>query len=521
MSSFFPLKKKNFFTKALALLLTVLIVVGPLALPKQSEAVGAVVFDPANTIQGTISAVADSIQTAFSSQAGFKEYVLDPIAWFVAKTLVSAIMRSTINWVNSGFQGSPAYVTDFNAFLENTADEALGEVIYRNLPGLCSPYKLRIQGFLLKQRKKSRTVQCTLTKVAANFQNFLNGVDTSLRPTNWKEWLEITANPQNNIAGNALILENELSISIAGAKNIKLFETQLGNGILSFRDPSCVSDTKKSQEEAYKNVGGLQNTDDYGPEGGGSYTTQKREENNTKTQIEANCPITTPGNIISTQLNKQLGLTSDSLVAADEINELIGALASQLIQGVLGSTGLFGLSKANNQQSSYLDRLAAETPSNAQAITSKAIEFKQISDQESKYLRAKQESLSAVTATEQSLKDLLACEVKANPTAGKATSEIISTQITPLRSPLSEAVASSTGRITRGSEIEKQIGGKESTVTSNQQITLLQEYQKLSTYITAQEAVRAESERDTIVPSMKVLQTEAEENLKKCSGSSS
>ncbi len=519
MNTLFCLTKRTSLKNTLALLLIVSFLLPPaivLTQPKQVEA-QLVVTDPGNTLQSALSAASDYVTAAFTTQAGFKEYVLDPIAWFIAKSLISAIMRSTINWVNSGFQGSPAYVTDFNAFLQNAADEALGEVIYRNIPFLCSPYRLRIQGFLLRQKKKTRVVQCTLTKVAANFQNFLNGVDTSLRPTNWREWVNITANPQNNIAGNALILENELSISIEGSKQIKLFETQLGNGILSFRDPSCVSQTKKAQEEAYKNIGSLQQTEDYGPEGGGSYTTQKREENNTKLQVESNCPITTPGNIISTQINKQLGLTSDSLVSADEINELVGALASQLIQGVLGSTGLFGLSQKNNTQNSFLDRLASEPQGNAQAITSKAIELKQVSDQEGRYLRAKQDSLTAVNSADKSLKDLLACQLKGGASAGKETTDLITNRITPLKGPLEEAVASSTSRSLRATQIEKEIdSSKGAPVKADQQIVLLQEYQKLSTYMTPQEAARAETERETIVPAMKVLQTQAEEGLNKC-----
>lgn len=54
---------------------------------------------------------------------------------------------------------------------------------------------------------------------------------------------------------------------------------------------------------------------------------------------DENGRITTPGTVIAGQINKALGAGQDVLVAADEIDELIGALFYQLVNRVFGSVG--------------------------------------------------------------------------------------------------------------------------------------------------------------------------------------
>jgi hypothetical protein len=56
------------------------------------------------------------------------------------------------------------------------------------------------------------------------------------------------------------------------------------------------------------------------------------------------CNISTPGTVIANQLNKALGVGQDVLVEADEIDELITALLSQLLNRVFSA----GLSNSNN-----------------------------------------------------------------------------------------------------------------------------------------------------------------------------
>jgi hypothetical protein len=73
----------------------------------------------------------------------------------------------------------------------------------------------------------------------------------------------------------------------------------------------------------------------------------------------------TPGSVISDQLDKQLGLGSDKLAAADEINEIVSALLNQVISHVIGGigSGLRGLSSpsGSGNAQSFASLLAGST----------------------------------------------------------------------------------------------------------------------------------------------------------------
>jgi hypothetical protein len=66
------------------------------------------------------SAIATRISaatTAFGVNSLFiKETVADGIAWAVAKLVVREMTTSIVNWINSGFKGNPAFVTDLGGF---------------------------------------------------------------------------------------------------------------------------------------------------------------------------------------------------------------------------------------------------------------------------------------------------------------------------------------------------------------------------------------------------------------------
>ena len=72
------------------------------------------------------------------------------------------------------------------------------------------------------------------------------------------------------------------------------------------------------------------------------------------------CTTVTPGSVISSSLNKALGSGQDSLVQASMLDEIIGALAGKLVNQVLSSSGLSGVSQPQNGQPSYLSQIQGE-----------------------------------------------------------------------------------------------------------------------------------------------------------------
>ena len=96
-------------------------------------------------------AAASSGVTATGVTSLVTKEALDGIAWQIAKQMVSSMTKSLVNWINSGFQGSPAFITDLNGFLLDALDTAAGEFI-KSLGGIgefiCSPFKLDVQAAL-------------------------------------------------------------------------------------------------------------------------------------------------------------------------------------------------------------------------------------------------------------------------------------------------------------------------------------------------------------------------------------
>jgi len=266
-----------------------------------------------------------------------KENVFDRIGWAVAKNIISGMVRSLINWVNSGFQGSPAFVTDLKGFLMDAVDQEFGRIISEiggaNGIGsfICAPFRLDVQHSLDTQFNRGRATgqsapECTVTGVVDNIQGFISGID----PGNGiSDWLEITSTPQTNTPyGAVLNAEVAARARLINAQGQVLEEVNWGDGFLSQK--IC---------EAVGGDGGQQ------------------------------CTISKPGRIIADQLNKALGAGQDSLVQADEINELISALLGQLAnQAMTGVAGLLGLSEGTGYTSrsggysgSYLDALVDES----------------------------------------------------------------------------------------------------------------------------------------------------------------
>jgi hypothetical protein len=323
------------------------------------------VIDPTNVVQNTATAIstgssaASNITTAVQSSAlVVKEYSLDVIGWALVNMLLGQMIQSVTQWVNSGFEGSPAFVTDLKGFLLNIADKVAGDYIFNSeaLSFLCSPFELDIKLALQLQYQTSRANDgvgtpsaCTLTGAMENVENFFNG---DFLDGGWDRWYEVTMNPSNNPMGALIGAKIGLDISLENEKERSVKELDFGNGFLSF-----------------KNADGT---------------------------------ITTPGNVIQTQLNNSLGLPGDRLAVADELNELIGALLGQLMGSLFSSGGLRGLTdssySANGTQSYFEAAAAAEDASGGGAVVNTAMQ--DTLDLETKYRALEQSVVDRITGAE-------------------------------------------------------------------------------------------------------------------------
>lgn len=299
------------------------------SVPQQAQAIS-VVETGVVRIKSAVTAAATGITAASTGSLLAKETIGDGIAYAIARAAVQSLTQSLITWINSGFQGKPAFVQDLKQHLLGIADEAAGNFIYNDpsLNFLCSPFQLDVKAALATSYQESQNfaseAQCTLSEVTDNVEGFLNG---SFNEGGWASWFEVTQNPVNTPGGAYLAAESEMYARIVDEQGKAVKELDWGNGFLSFK---VCSDTDVA--------------------------------NGTK----QDCDITTPGAAIADQLNQALGAGQQQLITADEINEIIGALFAQLAQKALGGmNGLLGLGSANytdtslgnNASSSYLAEL--------------------------------------------------------------------------------------------------------------------------------------------------------------------
>jgi hypothetical protein len=234
---------------------------------------------------------------------------LDTIGIFFAKLAIERIFDSTIKWINGGFEGNPAFISDPNGFFLNIADGIAGDYIYGSDVGfLCSPFQssLRLSlalNYSLSTGRYNRTSQCTLSGIIDNVDDFY----TDFSKGGWDSWFQVTQNPSYNPYSGYLAAENELTSRIAAAVGAENQKLDWGKGFLS-RPGDCV---------------------DFGDLGNG--TDGCREY----------APDKTPGVVIEGQLENVLGTGVRQLELADEFDELINALLSQLLQRtIFGGEGL-------------------------------------------------------------------------------------------------------------------------------------------------------------------------------------
>lgn len=306
---------------------------------------------------------------------------LNGLAWTVAKTAVNSITRSTVNWINSGFQGSPAFVTDLGHNLQNVGD-AIAENFFAELDhttydatgfNIRSPFQDQIAQKLREQYYMSTSDwginPYTLGQYSDDPTAFLNG---DFSHGGFNASLAATQNPGNNPFGAYLQAQHALFAQVDQATGQRKTELDWGKGFLSYRG-GCAKATNAA-------VGAL--TD---------ITLSHQDD----------CvghKILSPGTVVESQLEKAVGNGVEQLQIANSINEIVGALAGQMVNQVLGSGGLSGVSQPSSGGGrSYLSQ-ATDSSNYNQVSSSLSTGFQQ-------NLTTQSAAISAYQANEQKIFD--------------------------------------------------------------------------------------------------------------------
>ncbi len=268
------------------------------------------------------------------------DYVLDPLAWQLANLAIESITKSTVNWINSGFEGSPAFVTDLNENLRGVGDTVanrfFAELANEASDIKTSPFQDRVLdsirlGYYLRTSPESFYTRnpYTLDQVSSNDRAFLAG---DFSQGGFDALFSAVMNPNNNPYSAQLLANQALENAVAGATNTRLEELSWNRGFLQWCGDS-ISDEADDAEAV-------------------------------SLETEDQCvgrATRTPGTVIQEQLNKATNSGLERLTVADDFNEIIGALLNQLAMQVLGGGegggGLTGASRpSSGGGSSFIDR---------------------------------------------------------------------------------------------------------------------------------------------------------------------
>ncbi len=316
-----------------------------LAAPPRAHALfGAadIVFDPGAFVQMLVDWGLQTVQQQLGDQTVIKEYVLDTIARFAAQAAIQSMTKSMTNWASSGFEGAPAFETDFRNSMLRIGDTVADDFVEQLRTGnaVKSPFSTRIAQSVKDNYYRTtgpkafeNAAKYTLDKTCADHEAFLKGDFAACGFTSWNSmWL----NPANNPIGSQLLAEDELTRQITSTVANEERVLDWGQGFLSWKG-DCT---------AYGTAVAL-NQDP-------SVPLHDKDECISNT-------IETPGSLISNTANKYLvDAGIDFSVNADELNEVIGNFFANLVQDTLfGDEG--GLASAGRYERA--DKL--EPPANA------------------------------------------------------------------------------------------------------------------------------------------------------------
>ena len=240
-------------------------------------------------------------------------YTLPGLTWdsiliVTTKITIAKLVDSTVKWINNGFEGNPAFVTDPKQYFTDLADGIAGEFIQSSeqLGFLCSPFQANIRLSLAHEYSQLQPFQCTLTEVVDNVEDFYKDFSKG----GWDAWFSMSQNPTNNPFGSYLKAKAELDSRIARAVGLKSNQLDRNQGFLDW------------QPCAEKNPPPFTTITTNDPELGqinGTVHNPKHVAGKAIGECIKYGPIQTPGTVINTQLANVLGTGVRQLELADGI----------------------------------------------------------------------------------------------------------------------------------------------------------------------------------------------------------
>ena len=361
------------------------------------------------------------------SQNQFKD-LQDCLTRTIAKAALQQMTASIVNWINSGYQGKPSFVTNYERFFTNVADQAASEFIRGSaLSFMCSPFQLQVRIAVAQSYARRSAPSCTLSGVIRNINGFMNG---DFSQGGWQGLLSFTTMPTNNPYGAYFYAQAGLQTAQQNAVNKANRNLSPGGFIAVTKEKNC------------RLVNGSRVCD--------------RE-------------ISTPGKIVESSLETTLQTSFHQLELANYFDEIISAMIQQLMtRSLTQGLSTLGSGGSGGYQGDYLTPEQQQAQAEGQALLTRMQGSVVLAQQ---FGAAAQGSIADLSHAQGQLQQLVNCWETASSTATSMARQLQAAQ---------NAAAAFAEQNSLNSEID---GQNAQIVRANSAIAKLQDLQTRVLYI--------------------------------------
>ena len=242
----------------------------------------------------------------------------DSMGYCIVNTMIIYIADSTIQWINTGFEGNPAFLNNPNQFFEDLANQEkvafLQGLAYGVNSSVCGVFKNSVVSAILSRYGKNQQNMygqqgyqnggynsgygqngaisaCPFDQTPGKLNAFMTGGFN--QGGGWDTWFQVSQNPMSNPYDTYFLANDRMNQQVEAVQLSQNRELTWNNGYLSFR--KCENGEKDKSK----------------------------------------CSITTPGTVIQNQLNSTLNLGKNRLVLAEKFDQVVTAVVDQLITTAL------------------------------------------------------------------------------------------------------------------------------------------------------------------------------------------
>lgn len=260
-------------------------------------------------------------KTKTEAKVTIYEY-LERIAVEVAKRqILNRLVNKVVEFIKG--EGDPHFITDWPAFFKSVEQDAVGDVINKTVPFLCSPFSAQVKLALLPVAKFQTGSACTLNKVVHNIRKFFD----EFRAGGWFAY-QTAWQPQNNMYGAIF-----LTIDAANSEAARLAQAKTNEAISS---------------KGFLGVQRCKSTGQAPPSSGPKAGKCPGGPNDFET--------VTPGSVVADYTVNAINMPANSILTSQELSGYIAQIVNAGIDRIISEsggifdpkTGLAGVSYPNN-----------------------------------------------------------------------------------------------------------------------------------------------------------------------------